>query len=226
VGVEDRDWYRAEARPSRWPWLAAVAVLLLVGAWAGQQAGWLPLGREGSLGIGAGPLRGPTVEERPLYAADDPWLAYLADERRCPGGEDTSRPLAEQVETMVCLIDYARARAGLGPVALSPTLSRSAQLKGEEIVRCGVFAHAPCGGEADAAVRALGYRGSFGENLYVADGPFAAPRPALDGWLNSPGHRENLFRTQWRVHSVHARKVPRFREYRDATIWVSQFGDR
>jgi len=173
------------------------------------------------------PLEGPvTVDGQPLYALDDPWKPYLADEATCPGGANQAAPPQQQVETMVCLIDYARQRAGLTRLPVAGRLSTSARMKGDEILRCGVFAHSPCGDEPSAGIRSLGYSGSFGENLYVADGAFAAPRVALDRWLNSPGHRENLLRPGWRVQSVYVVKVPRFREYRNGELWVSHFGDR
>jgi len=71
-----------------------------------------------------------------------------------------------------------------------------------------------------------GYVGGWGENLEIADGRFGAPRVALDGWLNSPGHRENLFRPEWRVHSVYVVKLTDFPGFHDPTLWVSEFGDR
>jgi uncharacterized protein YkwD len=162
----------------------------------------------------------------PLYAKEDPWLPYLADERTCPGGEDDTRSAHAEVETMVCLVNYARSRDGLSALPVSATLSESARLKGDEILRCDLFAHSPCGDDPSAGVRGLGYRGSFGENLYIADGPEGALRVALDHWLNSPDHRVNLFRPTWRVQSLYVVKLGRFRQYRGATLWVSHFGDR
>jgi uncharacterized protein YkwD len=163
--------------------------------------------------------------ESPLYAENDRWRSYLADERTCPGGEDASAPLALQLETMRCLIDYARSRRNVGSLPVDPLLSRSATLKGQDIERCAVFAHAPCGGDPSDVARQAGYAGSFGENLYIGDGRLGAPRPALDGWLNSDGHRANLLRPGWRVQSLYVAKLPRFRDHRDATLWVSHFGD-
>ncbi len=52
------------------------------------------------------------------------------------------------------------------------------------------FAHDPCGGDWTSAVRSAGYPGVFGENLYHASGRWAAPRLAVDAWLNSPTNRE------------------------------------
>jgi uncharacterized protein YkwD len=193
-----------------------IVVALLALAAAG---GIAALGR---LGGDADP---PLPAER-LYAANDPWRQYLADERTCPGGEDAAAPLEHQALTMVCLINFARTRRGLTPLGVDLRLSESSLLKSEQIRRCRVFAHAPCGGDAGEVARRAGYAGSFGENLYLADGRQGAPRVALDGWLNSPRHRENLFRPRWRVHSLAVVKIDRFLAYRHATLWVSQFGDR
>jgi uncharacterized protein YkwD len=231
MGVESRDWYREEAGEREAAvgrrGTVAFAVLVLVACVAvALRAGGVFAGERGTTVVVA-PLFGPTLTiEGPLYPSGDPWRSYLADERTCPGGEDAKAPLPAQAQTMVCLIDYARSRAGLASLPVSATLSASARLKGDDILRCGVFAHSPCGEEPSTGVRGLGYEGRFGENLYVADGRFGAPRVALDGWLNSPGHRENLLRPEWRVQSLYVVKAERFREYRGATVWVSHFGDR
>jgi uncharacterized protein YkwD len=164
--------------------------------------------------------------EQPLYAKGDPWAAYLADDRICPGAESTTAPLERQAETMVCLIDYARRVRGLSPLAVAPILSLAARLKGEGIVRCGNFDHAPCGPNSLDVANQVDYLGGWGENLYIAEGRFGAPRPALDGWLNSPEHRENLFHAEWRIQSIYVTKPTRFPGFRDSTLWVSEFGDR
>ena len=230
MGIESRDWYReapTEAARRRGPsrgFLVALAVLAVAAVAAGVHLA----GREGGAGIriGFGAEPEVTVVEPSLYPRNDPWSSYLADERTCPGGEDADAPLDRQLETMRCLIDHARTRRGLSTLPVSPALSVAARLKGADIERCSTFAHAPCGGDPGDVARAAGYRGSFGENLYLAEDRSGAPRPALDGWLNSPHHRENLFRPDWRVQSLYVAKLKRFRKYHGATLWVSHFGDR
>ena len=125
---------------------------------------------------------------------------------------------------MLCLIDWARERAGLTPLPQTVLLASTSLQKANEIVRCQNFAHAACGDAPDIDVRTAGYRGTFGENLYIAGGRLGAPRVALDGWLNSPGHRENLFRPEWRTQGIALIKLDRFGPYRDAALWVSHFG--
>jgi uncharacterized protein YkwD len=235
VGIEDRDWYRDEPPRevrARLPLvaLALIVVAVLIGGIThlarGQQVAdpEHQVHHDRSLQFFPG-LELP-LSKAPLYSAHDPWRTYLADEQTCPGGEDANAPLQEQARTMVCLIDFAREERGLPPLTIATLLSTSSRLKGDEIARCKVFAHAPCGGDPhDVAVQA-GYVGGWGENLEIADGRFGAPRVALDGWLNSPGHRENLFRPEWRVHSLYVVKLTDFPGFHDPTLWVSEFGDR
>lgn len=166
-----------------------------------------------------------TLREGTLYPRDDPWRGYLADEHTCPGGERTDLPLEQQVQTMACLLSYARERRHLPPLSASPLLGASSLEKANRIVRCGDFAHSACGEDAATEVRRAGYRGAWGENLYVAEGPLGAPRVALDGWLNSAGHRENLFQPAWRFQGIAVVKAGRFRDYANVTLWVNQFGD-
>lgn len=175
--------------------------------------------------ISFGPGLTIPLSRAPLYAPNDPWTSYLADNETCPNAEALSPPLHDQALTMICLINNARQVRGLTALPVSAQLSNAALLKGEEIVRCKVFAHAPCGGDPhDVAVQA-GYYGGWGENLYLADGKWAAPRPALDGWLNSPGHRENIFRPEWQLQSVYVVKLDSFPGFNSPTLWVSEFGD-
>jgi uncharacterized protein YkwD len=164
-----------------------------------------------------------TIHRAALYPADDPWQSYLASEQTCPGGERTDLPIATQVQVMLCLIDYARRQRGLNSPIPTSLLATTALQKAQEIIRCNNFAHAPCGGSPDDDIRATGFQGEFGENLYIATGRYGAPRVALDGWLNSTEHRENLFRPEWQTQGIAAVKLDTFGAYHHATLWVSHF---
>jgi len=179
-----------------------------------------------ALGLAFGTFTGVSAAgPPPLYPRHDPWRAWLADEKSCPGGEDERAPAARQVQTLFCLVNYARRRQHLHRVSLSPVLSRAAAMKAADIDRCGEFAHAACGKSPDHNARALGYRGSFGENLYAAQGRFAAPRVALDQWLDSRGHRRNILRPQWRKIGIVRRPDVDLERFRDAVVWVNEFGE-
>ena len=239
MGVDEHDLDRAEPeRPGRASLIPGLLAVLAVVAVLGLAAGTrhLTVGDDPALAAGQWDVRAeagdsllpglpaPGLYRDSLYVAHDRWAAYLADESTCPGGERTDLPLDRQADVMVCLVDFARRRRGLPPLATVGLLNDSSLAKAERVVRCQEFEHAACGESPAADARRAGLAGSFGENLYLADGRLAAPRVALDGWLNSPGHRENLFRPQWRIQGIAVRKIDRFGQYRDAALWVQQFG--
>jgi uncharacterized protein YkwD len=66
----------------------------------------------------------------------------------------------------------------------------------------------------------------------MSTGRYGSPRVAIDRWLNSDGHRENLFRPEWRTTGVAL--LPHATAHwdkndttiRDGIVWVNQFGDR
>ena len=169
--------------------------------------------------------RALTLSTGSLYARNDPWKAYLAGESVCPGGERTDLPVARQVATVACLINFARQRRGLRGLVVLPVLNGASIKKAKAIIRCGNFAHNPCGGDWTSAVRSTGYGGLFGENLYIAGGPWGAPRVAVDAWLNSASHRENLFGPEWREQGLTLLSMASFADYRDMSLWVSVLGD-
>jgi hypothetical protein len=229
MGVQDRDWYR-EPRP-RTTW-SPRSIAIAAGAFAAAVAlvGYTYVhGRNAARpGVSLHIIGGATVPLVPagLYARNDPWQAYLAPEDVCPGGEDVSASFDRQVETMRCLVDYARGKQGLPPLVDSSRLATAAQLKAEQIARCGQFTRAPCGGDPHQVVIEAGYQGGWGEDLHLAQGGFAASRVALDRWLNSDSHRANLFRASWRVGAFWMLRLPSFGGHTDTTVWVADFGDR
>jgi uncharacterized protein YkwD len=177
------------------------------------------------LGSTPNPGSGPMVTA-PRDDANDPWVAWIAPEAVCPGSEAIDQPAPNEVATMLCLINYARARERLTTLVLTPQLNWASAMKGQDIARCRRFEHAACGKAANQVVIDAGYTGSFGENLFANESEVTAPRDAIDGWLNSPEHRENLFRAEWRTAGLAAIHGAVFDSYQDAVIWVSEFGDR
>jgi uncharacterized protein YkwD len=238
--VEDRDWYRKE-KPRRGHRSMFLAFLIVTGFLASLAVTGLVVqqlqgpdatyggSREsvsGSTRISLLPgLPAFTIGGDSPYAKDDPWKAYLADEQACPGGERADAPLPEQANTMACLVNFARQRMGLPSVATVAILNEAALRKVERIVRCGDFNHDACGTDSAGDVRALGYRAAWGENLYIGGGQLGAPRVALDQWLNSDSHRENLFSPRWRTAGIAVQKLAKFGRDSNMTLWVNQFGE-
>jgi uncharacterized protein YkwD len=243
VGLESRDWYREEHRRSQKPrvsrWLvfgliAGALALVAVSPPVSDRLGYEPPfgigelfgGRSSSVGLKLFP-GGPTLTtfEEPVYPRDDPWKDWLAPDNACPHADEPSRTAAQQVMVMICLLNFARARESLPPLRQSQLLSHTSALKASDMVRCNKFAHEPCGRPANEAALASGYRGSFGENIYIAEGRLVTPRVAVDRWLNSPGHRENLFRSEWRTVGIARLAGADVERFDDGVIWVNEFGD-
>jgi uncharacterized protein YkwD len=217
MGIESRDRYREVHRKPRTHFgLGLVAAVVLAGALAAVS----PAGTRATQLVAGGPT--VTTSKAP---GDDRWAKWLAPESVCPGGDALRRSTRQQSTTMLCLINYARKRQGLRGVTVSALLSRTSTAKALEIARCHEFGHEPCGRPANRAVIAAGYRGSWGENLYMATGTLAAPRVAIDCWLNSPAHRKNLFKPRWRTVGIARLADASVQEIDGGVIWVNQFGD-
>jgi uncharacterized protein YkwD len=170
---------------------------------------------------------GLTRHEPQLYPANDPWGAFLPAPDTCPGSTDASAPTAAAEGAMICAPNYARVRDGLGALPVSPLLQRSAHLKALDIVRCQDFSHAACGKDPHAVADEVGYPNvDWGENIYEGPGAFAAARVGADGWLNSPHHRENLFRPEWTQQGISVVIAKHFKGQNNVAIWVSEFGAR
>lgn len=166
------------------------------------------------------PRGAPTVEGPPVLRGA--WAAYVAPASVCSGGDDAAAVAADQERTMLCLVNYARARRGLAPVAPTQPLAGSSAVKVREIVACRRLAHDPCGrGPRQAA----GYVAT-GENIAYVSANAASPRYVLNGWLNSPRHRENLLRPEWTEQGAALVVGATVDGHRDVNVWVSQFGHR
>jgi uncharacterized protein YkwD len=226
MGRADRDYMRAGPGRNRrlLANLFGIALLLVLGAGALTLLR-TPHGQDSTVVVSPGiPALGLTVQSQSLYPTDDPWRAYLAPESVCPGGETRSASLEAQEQTMRCLLNWARERRGLRPLREQPLLALSANLKARDIYRCGEFAHEACGKHADAVVAEVGLRpAGWGENLYSGPRDFGRPRVAVDQWLNSPGHRDNLFRSEWTEQGVALLPARSFGGQPDVAIWVSHF---
>jgi uncharacterized protein YkwD len=195
--------------------------LLLVGvallAVTGVGPSWLNVG-----------LDAPT----PTYEYSEEWADFLAPDSECPGSEDTAAPVEAQQASALCLLNWARSKHGLAPLAGSPVLMAAAARKAHDIIRCDDYRHHACGKPVDATASESGYPigtpgVAFGENLnWGAPAVAASPRATVDAWLVSPGHRENLLHREWTEQGIALVRPPMFQGAEDARLWVSQFGSR
>jgi uncharacterized protein YkwD len=192
---------------ARWSAIVALAALLLAASFL---------------------VAGPSAE--PAAAGVRALDRYVAPDSRCPKDDPHASVAAEQ-RTTLCLLDYARAVAGLPPLRVAPALMHSAELKAADIVRCNEFTHAACGFEVSRRFADAGYlRGRrsirIGENLAWGAAAAGSPRGALLGWLGSAKHRANLLSPHWTEQGIAVVERRVFRGVARSRIWVSHFGRR
>ena len=106
-------------------------------------------------------------------------------------------------EAVLCLHNRERAARDLPALRESAKLRRAAQGHSDAMVAERFFAHESRSG-ADLADRILatGYAGgrgwSLGENIAWGTGSLATAAEIQRAWLQSPGHRANILRRQFR----------------------------
>jgi uncharacterized protein YkwD len=185
-------------------------------------------GRARPLVISVKPLWvGPSIRVGQPYPPNDAWAKFLPAPSACPGSTagPTDEPAAE--EAMLCALNYARMKEGVPALPLSPELRTASRLKAIDIIPCQEFSHTACGKNARSVADPAGYpQVTWCENIYSGAGPFMPARVAADGWLNSPHHRENLFRREWTEQGVAVVVAPTFQGKKNVAIWVSEFGER
>jgi uncharacterized protein YkwD len=160
-----------------------------------------------------------------VQAPSGPWTGYLAPESDCPADDGRGSRMVQE-QTMLCLINWARARHGVRPINASVLLMATAAEKGADLVACDDFAHEACGKAADTAFTArvgAHVRSRFGENLAWGTRYSGLPRHILNGWLRSEGHRTNLLHADWREQGIAYVRARSFEGASDAHVWVSHF---
>jgi uncharacterized protein YkwD len=163
-------------------------------------------------------------------AAADPYAALLAPSGACgPAAEqlDLDAPTAQVA--MQCLTNYARAEQGLAPLQLNTTLNAAGQAKLKSDISCAEFSHTPCGQPFDTVFSsyvegATSYQ--IGENIAWGTGSYGTPRQAMNGWLHSAGHRENILTAAYAELGIGYLPRQTFQGYDGATLWSQEFGLR
>ncbi len=94
----------------------------------------------------------------------------------------------------LCLVNAERARNGLAPLVDNTLLDLAAQRHAEDMTAAGYFSHDSADGRSfDQRIQAVGYAGSsLAENIAWGGGSLGTPRRVVSGWMNSPGHRDNI----------------------------------
>jgi uncharacterized protein YkwD len=143
------------------------------------------------------------VAVRVSHTGAESTLPELNSQKRSICGPDAGRPASELSrervrELIFCLHNERRDRHGVPALEYEARLQTAAQRHAADMVERRFFAHeTPEGlGPEDRALNA-GYptgQYSSGENLAWGTGSEASPVEIVDGWMQSPGHRENVLR--------------------------------
>jgi uncharacterized protein YkwD len=135
---------------------------------------------------------------------------------------------------LLAQINTLRRSHGLVQLRASTPLAGAAREQSLSMAEHGFFAHESFGGSPFWKRVATRYRKpadgwwSVGENL-VWRSPGLSAGGALELWLESPPHRQNLLRPEWReigIAAVHASAAPGVFEGLDVTILTADFGVR
>ena len=130
---------------------------------------------------------------------------------------------------MQCLTNFARAQEGLAPLQLNATLNAAGQAKLKSNVSCAEFSHTPCGQPFDTVFTAYVQGATsyqIGENILWGTGSNGTPRQAMNGWLHSTGHRENILSAAYAQLGIGYLPGQTFQGHDGATLWSQEFGLR
>jgi uncharacterized protein YkwD len=114
----------------------------------------------------------------------------------CPQQDDLAADPDAQQRAMRCMIDLARQRAGLAPLADSAALDLSTAAKTSDLLTCDSFSHEACGRPFSYWIGEVGYTSAscwhVGENLAWGTGADGTVHSIFRAWMRSPGHRRNI----------------------------------
>jgi uncharacterized protein YkwD len=161
-----------------------------------------------------------------LLVAPGAGASLVAPPAACPNQSNSGAPVATQEQAMRCLTDFARDRAGLGPLSDSPQLDLSSQDKGADVLRCDSFSHTACGREFTYWMREAGYMSEacwrVGENLAWGVGAYGTVRSIFQAWLRSPEHRQNIL-GDFEALGL-SRQVGTLEGRAGTVLWTAHFG--
>ena len=131
----------------------------------------------------------------------EPTPNIIKTEQEAINDEDEERKnFADEV---LRLVNEERAQGGLPALGIDSKLTAAAQVRAEELEK--KFAHErPDGSSCFTVLKEIGvpYK-TAGENLYMGTGSSVdTPQKAVQGWMNSPGHRANILKDSFTTLGV------------------------
>jgi uncharacterized protein YkwD len=134
-----------------------------------------------------------------------PAITLGAGESRCP---------AEFAQQTLDLVNVARASEGLQPLALHAQLNWASEFHSDWMIQQRDFSHTNWFEE----ILNSGFQGStYGQNIAHF---FPTPASVVEAWLNSPGHRANIMKTNFTKMGISCIEDPLDHSY----WWTQDFG--
>jgi uncharacterized protein YkwD len=158
--------------------------------------------------------------------------SLLLDASGCAGARDVPTPSneASTEAATLCLLNRRRAEHRLPPLEASPAPERAARRHSRAMARRRYFAHdGPGGGTPARRIAAAGYpsRGvTVGENLAWGEESASSPAEIVEGWMESPGHRANVLRPEYREIGIGLAYAAPHPVSGRAAIYATNFGGR
>lgn len=111
----------------------------------------------------------------------------------------------DEESRLMDLVNRTRSAAGRGPLAWSQRLAAIARGHSYDMALRHYLAHQSLEGVTPAERihgEGIGYR-ELGENIYLDENPDAElPQRAIEGWMASPPHRDNLLSADFRESGI------------------------
>jgi uncharacterized protein YkwD len=134
-------------------------------------------------------------------------------------------PTAAQERAMLCLTNRARGDRGLPELAVAEALTRAADHKSGDILRCDSFSHEACGREFTYWIERFGFGGcASAENIAWGSGRLGGVRSIFRAWMRSPGHRENILGPYEQIGI--GLRIGNLEGNSGAHVWTQDFGAR
>ncbi|MFE1171420.1 CAP domain-containing protein [Streptomyces sp. NPDC058773] len=117
------------------------------------------------------------------------------------GGQAASGTAAQFAKKVVELVNAQRAQHGCGPLTVDARIQRAAQAHSDDMAARNYYEHnTPEGVDPGTRMTKAGFPwSSWAENIFKSP---KDPATAVDGWMKSPGHRDNILNCSYKSTGV------------------------
>ncbi|MGY5075474.1 CAP domain-containing protein [Streptomyces sp. G7(2002)] len=117
------------------------------------------------------------------------------------GAQAASGTAARFAQKVVELVNAQRAQHGCGPLTVDPRIQKAAQAHSDDMAARNYYEHnTPEGVDPGTRMTKAGFPwSSWAENIFKSP---KDPATAVDGWMKSPGHRDNILNCSYKSTGV------------------------